>query len=292
MKAWKAIILDLLEVAEMNKLLRSNFARLWKNKLFWLCMGTMLVYSIVYMLNGCRQATMDLSEYQYGLDQYYFHFSLLIGFFCTLFSSMFFGTEYSDGTIRNKIIVGHTRADIYMSSLVTTFIATLLIMTAWLVGALIAVPTLGFWKMGILHLLEYLLIAVMLVLVFSAICTVVNLLSSNKAVTVVISMLLFLGLLLFANIIYNSLSQPEMVSGVQLTVDGLEMTEPTPNPQYVTGLKRKIYDFIVDFLPTGQAVRMWLLEISNPIRMLVSSAFITVLTTVCGIVAFKRKNIK
>lgn len=292
MKVWKAIISDLLEVLKMNRLLRSNFSRLWKNKLFWLCMGAMLIYSIVYMLNGCRQATMDLSEYQYGLEQYYFDFALSIGFFCTLFSSMFFGTEYSDGTIRNKIIVGHTRTNIYMSSLVVTFTATLLIMSAWLVGAFVAVPVLGFWKMGVMHLLEHLLIAVMLVLVFSAICTVVNTLSSNKAVTVVISILLFLGLLIFASMIYYGLSEPEMTSGVQLTANGLEMTEPTPNPKYVTGLTRKIYDFLVDFLPTGQGLRMWQLEISNPIRMIVSSALITILTTVGGIFAFKRKNIK
>ncbi len=276
----------------MNKLLRSNFSRLWKNKLFWLCMGAMLVYSIVYMLNGCRQAVMDMTEYEYGLEQYYFHFALSIGFFCTLFGSMFFGTEYSDGTIRNKMIVGHTRTDIYMSSLVTTFIATLLMMSAWLVGALIGVPALGFWKMGVLHLLEYLLIAVMLVLAFSAICTVVNILSSNKAVTVVISILLFLGFLIFASMVYSRLSEPEMASGVVLTANGFEMAKPTPNPQYVTGLTRKIYDFLVDFLPTGQGLRLWQLEIRNPIRMLVSSAFITVLTTAGGIFAFKRKNIK
>lgn len=276
----------------MNKLLRSNFSRLWKNKLFWLCMGAMLVYSIVYMLNGCRQAVMDMTEYEYGLEQYYFHFALSIGFFCTLFGSMFFGTEYSDGTIRNKMIVGHTRTDIYMSSLATTFIATLLMMSAWLVGALIGVPALGFWKMGVLHLLEYLLIAVMLVLAFSAICTVVNILSSNKAVTVVISILLFLGFLIFASMIYSRLSEPKMASGVVLTANGFEMAKPTPNPQYVTGLTRKIYDFLVDFLPTGQGLRLWQLEIRNPIRMLVSSAFITVLTTAGGIFAFKRKNIK
>lgn len=276
----------------MNKLLRANYSRLWKNKLFWLCMGAMLVYSILYMLNGCRQATTDMSEYQYSLDQYFFHFAVLIGFFCTLFSSMFFGTEYSDKTIRNKMIVGHTREDIYMSSLIITFTATLLIMSTWLVGALIAVPTLGFWKMGILHLLEYLLIAVMFVLAFSAICTVVNLLSSNKATTVVISILLFLGLAIIANMLDNALSEPEMTSGIQLTVNGLEMAEPTPNPKYVTGLTRKVYDFLVDFLPTGQGLRMWLLEIRSPIRMLVSSVLITILTTVGGILAFKRKNIK
>lgn len=292
MKAWNAIILDLTEVAEMNKLLRSNFSRLWKNKLFWLCMGAMLVYAIVYMLNGCRQATTDMSEYQYGLDQYYFHFALSIGFFCTLFSSMFFGTEYSDGTIRNKIVVGHTRINIYISNLITAFTATLLMMLVWLIGALVGIPTLGIWKMGIPNLLIYLLIAVMFVAAFSAIFTFVNMMSTNKAVTVAISTLLIFGLLIFSSMIYNSLNQPEMTSGVQITANGMEMSEPTPNPNYVSGVTRKIYEFIVDFLPTGQGLKMWQLEISNPVRMLVSSAVITLLTTLGGIFVFKRKNLK
>ena len=132
----------------------------------------------------------------------------------------------------------------------------------------------------------------MLVLAFSAICTVVNMLSSNRAITVVISVLLFLGLFIFASMIYNGLSEPEMTSGVVITANGMEMAEPAPNPNHISGATRKIYDFIVDFLPTGQGLKMWQLEISNPIRMLASSVFITVLTTVGGIFAFKRKNIK
>lgn len=276
----------------MNKLLRSNFSRIWKNIIFWICMGAMFVYAIVYMLNGCRQATMDMSEYQYSIDNYYFHFALLIGFFCTLFSSMFFGTEFSDGTIRNKIIVGHTRENIYLVSLITTFTATLVIMSVWLVSALVAVPTLGFWKIGVFRLFLFLLISVMFVLAYSAIFTVINMLSSNKALTVLISILLFLGLLVFASVIYNSLSEPETVSGVLITQNGLEMAEPSPNPNYITGVKREIYSFIVDFLPTGQGIRLWQLEITNPVRMLASSLFIAVISTAGGLFAFKKKNIK
>ncbi len=276
----------------MNKLLRSYFSRLWKDKLFWLCMGAMLIYAVAFMLNGCRQATVDMSEYQYSIDKYYFHFALSIGLFCSVCSSMFFGTEYNDGTIRNKIIVGHTRTDIYLASLITTFAATLMILSVWLVGALVAVPALGFWKIGVWRLLSYLLIAVMFVLALSAICTVINMLSSGKANTFLVSILLFIGLLLLASMIYNGLSEPEMISGVQITQNGLDMTEPSPNPNYVTGMRREIYDFAVDFLPTGQGLRMWQLEIAHPVRMIVSSLFITVVTTAGGMFAFKKKNIR
>ena len=124
----------------MRKLLSANFSRLFRDKTFWFCMGAMLIYAVVYMLNGVRQATVSLAEYHHTLDDYYFHFALVIGMFCALFCSMFLGTEYSDGAIRNKLVVGHTRAGIYLSGLVVTFAATLFVMAVWLMGALVGVP--------------------------------------------------------------------------------------------------------------------------------------------------------
>lgn len=275
----------------MNKLLSANFMRLKKDKVFWLCMGVMLIYAVVYMLNGCRQATVDMFGYTYSIDKYYFHFATSIGAFCALFGSMFFGTEYSDGTIRNKIIVGHTRTSFYIANLITAFTATLLMMSVWLIGALVAIPALGVWEMGISRLLLYLMIAVMFVSAFSAICTFVNMPSSNKAVTVVASILLFFGLLIFSSMIYNSLSEPAMTINVKIAVDGIDISVPTPNPHYVSGITREVYDFIIDFLPTGQGVKMWQLQINHPVRMLISSVIITLLTTLGGVSVFKRKNL-
>ena len=276
----------------MRKLLSANYSRLWRDKIFWICMGTMLVYSVVYMLNGCRQATVDLTEYNYSIDKYYFHFAMSIGVFCAVFSSMFFGTEYSDGTIRNKVIVGHTKVNIYIASLITTITATLLMVFVWMIGASVAIPILGIWKMGIPNLLVYLLIIIMLAVAFAAICTLINMLSTNKAFTVVISVLLIMGLLIFASMFYNGLCEPEMTSGVQITASGMQISEPTPNPNYVSGAIRKVYEFILDFLPTGQGLTVWQVEVGHPIRMILSSAAITFLTTLSGIFVFKKKNLK
>lgn len=276
----------------MGKLLSANFIRLKKDRVFWLCMGVMLLYSVVYMLNGCRQATGDLSEYHYSIDRYYFHFAVTIGLFCSLFSSLFFGTEYSDGTIRNKIVVGHTRQSVYLANLVTAFGAALCMMLVWLTSSMVAVPVLGVWQMSLSKLLVYLLVGVMLVAAFCAICTFVNMLSVNKAITVAASIFLILILIVLANLIYGSLSEPELSSGVQITANGMEMSEPAPNPNYITGAKREIYDFLMDFLPTGQGLRMWLLEVGHPVRMIVSSFCITIFTTLGGIFLFKRKNLR
>lgn len=276
----------------MRKLLSAHFSHLWRDKTFWLCMGAVLVYALVYMLNGVRQAAGNLTEYNYSLDDYYFHFGVVIGMFCALFCSMFLGTEYSDGTIRNKLIAGHTRVGIYLSNLAVTFVATLLMMAVWLIGALVGVPELGFWEMGILHLLCYLLTAVLFVAAFSSIFTFISMLSGNKAVTVAISILLFLGLLVMASMIYNGLQQPEMASSVEMSMDGIQMGDPQPNPAYVSGAKRAVYEFMLDFLPTGQGILMWQLGIANYVRMMLSSVFFTVVPTVCGIAFFKRKNLK
>ena len=263
----------------MRKLLSANYSRLWRDKIFWICMGTMLVYSVVYMLNGCRQATVDLTEYNYSIDKYYFHFAMSIGVFCAVFSSMFFGTEYSDGTIRNKVIVGHTKVNIYIASLITTITATLLMVFVWMIGASVAIPILGIWEMGIPNLLIYLLIILMLAVALAAICTLINMISANKAFTVVISVLLIMGLLILSSMFYNGLSEPEMISGVQITANGIQMSEPTSNPNYISGEMRKVYEYILDFLPTGQGLTVWQVEVGHSVRMIFSSVAITIPVT-------------
>ena len=163
----------------------------------------------------------------------------------------------------------------------------------WLVAALVGVPALGFWEMGVPHLLGYLLTAVFFVASFSSIFTFISMLSANKTVTVAISIFLFLGLLIMASMMYNGLQQPEMASSVELTMDGgMQMGEQQPNPAYVSGAKRVFYEFMLDFLPTGQGILMWQLQIANYLRMILSSVALTIVPTVCGIVIFRRKNLK
>ena len=151
----------------MRKLLSAGYDRLKRDKVFWAAMVILLLYAVIYMLNGCRQATSKtMSEYNYSLDNYYFHYALLIGMFCSVVTGMFLGPEYSEGTLRNKIIVGHTRLEVYLSNLILSFSASLLLLAMWLIGALVGVPTLGYWKMGV-GVLIYLAISVCYLAAFS-----------------------------------------------------------------------------------------------------------------------------
>ena len=51
-------------------------------------------------------------------------------FFAAVFSSLFLGTEYSNGTLRNKLMIGSGRTSIYLSNLICTVSGGLLITAA------------------------------------------------------------------------------------------------------------------------------------------------------------------
>lgn len=276
----------------MRKLMSANLSRLWKDKLFWICMLIMAVYSVVSMLNGCRQATRDMSEFGYALEHYYFSGMPVIGIFIAVFTGLFLGTEYSDGTMRNKLIVGHTRIQVYLANLATTFIASLLMLAIWFTGGLFGIPTLGVWQMGAAQLLIYISASVLMVAALCAVFTLVCMLSTNKAVTAVLCILILLGILFAASMFYTALCEPEMYSGVMITTNGPEIGEPIPNPNYVSGTKRTVYEFMIDFLPTGQGIQMADLAVAHPVRMLLSSTLIAVMTTLCGAFVFRRKDLK
>lgn len=140
--------------------------------------------------------------------------------------------------------------------------------------------------------LIYLLVSILYLAAFSAIFTAISMLVSHKAMAQMVSVLLFLGLLSFAGKFYGALQQPEFESGILITSEDMSMSDPVPNPAYVTGTMREIYQFLVDFLPTGQCLLMYELKIVHPLRMILSSLFITGAVSFSGLWFFQKKNLK
>lgn len=277
----------------MYNLLTSEWKRLTKDKVFWLCLGVTLAAAIISMLNGCRQAKGMIADgYQISLEDYYYNLAPVIGLLCAVFSSLFLGTEYNDGTIRNKIIAGHTRKEIYLANLCVNLTAGTCFTLAWLTGSMVGIPFLGPWETGIAVFLLFALTAVFFTAAMIGIFTLLGMLCSNKAISAVTALLFFLALLIFASILYNRLCEPELTSSVVLTSQGIQPQEPTPNPNYVSGVTRTVYQFLVDFLPTGQSILLANAELGRPLLSILSSIFITAATTLSGIALFRRKDLK
>lgn len=222
----------------MNKLLSADLYRLKRDKVFWICFLAMLVYTVLAMLSNCQQALQGTTSFEYALDTFYFVYALPLGLLIAVAVSLFLGIEYSDGTIRNKLIVGHTRRDIYLAHFLTNMMCGSLLLLAGLLGGLCGVPLIGTWKMGRMDLV-FLLISITCTAFHASIFTLIGMLCTNKAVSAVLSILLFLGLMMITISLYYRLAEPEVIHGLVITNEGMQMSDPSPNPLYLTGLKER-----------------------------------------------------
>lgn len=274
----------------MTNLLRASFSRLKWDKTFWVCVLTVLACSIGFMILWClenaeRGALTDL-------DEFYFRFSTAMGFFYAMFTCLFLSVEYGEGTIRNKLTVGHTRREVYLSNFITVFAASLCMAAAWLVGGLAGVPFLGFLTIGPAGTALCFVIIVGYTAAFSAIYTFIGMLNDRRSATV-ITIAVWLALLLVSSFFENTLHEPEMITQALVSTDGgIPAAMMEPNPYYISGIQRTIYEFVVDFLPTGQSSSMQNINIGHPVRMLLSSAGITAAFTFGGLKLFQRKDLK
>lgn len=108
----------------MIKLLRGDLARLFQSKLFLLCMAG------IFLLSFCAAIVMhvDPSYQNMPTDRMMYSISAsMIAVLLAVIIGRFIGTEFRDGTIRNKLSVGHSRVSLYISELLTCIIASLMI---------------------------------------------------------------------------------------------------------------------------------------------------------------------
>ena len=104
----------------MNKLFRAGLYRLRKNKGAYACVIIPPIYSVCLMFSQYMQ--MKESGANYLLDPFLFHFLLVMGVLLSVFVSLYVGTEYHDGTLRNKLISGSSRNAVYGSNLWISFL--------------------------------------------------------------------------------------------------------------------------------------------------------------------------
>lgn len=275
----------------MRKLLSAGFMRLRKVKVFWVVLLFMMGLGLFIVVQGC----LDIIRYgEYGMyDDWLFAYVSFVPICCAVFCSSFLGTEYSDGTIRNKLIVGHKRREIYLTNLIVIFVAALFMTGAFLLvycplGALVTLPP----KLTTGAILRYLTVSLFTTAAFVSIFNMIAMLISNKAVSAVVCILFFFVLLLAAVVIYGRLEAPETFVEYFMTIDGVDVSEPKPNPRYLQGIAREIYQFFFDLFPSGQAVQLAGKMVQHPFRMMFCSVGIVIVTNISGIRAFGRKNLR
>ena len=274
----------------MNKLLSAGFIRLRKDKIFWIALIFMFGAGVFFPV--MRYMDMQQSGYINNIDNGFFACALFIGIVMAVFCSLFIRTEYSDGTIRNKVVIGQKRTSIYLSNLIICAIVSVVMCAAFFIVYLcIGIPLLGFFEMDIKSVLLFTLSVFVLAIAFASIFTLISMLNHNKAITAVVCILLAF-LLLFAGAQLNKmLNEPETNMGMAMTENGME-TQELPNPKYLDEDARKVVQFFYDLLPGGQAIQCASGEVVNLTLLPVYSLLIIVLTSSVGLCLFKRKELK
>lgn len=273
----------------MIKLLNAGFTRLRKNKAFWIW----TIFSI------CLASCMTLINYsdmkKFGdvieIGQLMLNYPTMIGIIIAIFTSLFLGVEYSDGAIRNKISIGHRRKNIYLSNLIVSSVVSLFFYAIFLVIIIaIGIPLFGAGTIPISLILMKLLVMTLVIIAYSSVFTFVALICSNKTIISITTILLAFGMTFFSTYCYTMLTAPETISEAVME-NGETKIEEVPNPKYPSPEKRKMYQTLLDIIPSGQTLQMQERD-SNLEILLVYSLGILVIFTGSGLILFKKKELK
>lgn len=274
----------------MNNLLHAGFARLKKKKAVWIGILVLIVYEA-----GCT-----LLDYQSALkydarvplDEVLFIMMAVLGVVLSVFCSLFVGTEYSDGTMRNKIAVGHKRSGIYLSNFLlcaAAGVAAFLLSLA--AGLAVGGPLLEPAKAAPQTIAWFVFTGVFVSISYAAVFNLIAMTVTSKAHSAMICILTAFAFLGAAYYLYMMLSQPEMLEQYKI-INGETFFETVKNPHYVTGVKRSVYEFLMEFLPGGQCVLIMEGAAAHPLRMAAYSAVIAAAANAAGLWVFRRKDLK
>ena len=260
----------------MNKLLTSNFWRLRKNFIFWLSLVCALVGPLYTVLNNWYYKCLwdmsiqaDAAFLLSGAD-YFFMVALAVVI------SLFLGTEFSDNTIRNKLIAGHTRVSLFLSNLLTSIVVAVIMYLVSVAASCIGIPLLDKLELPIDKLILQMGCAVVSVSVIATFICTVTMVIGNRVVSAIVSMLSVIGMQLIPPVLWANVDY--------YTENGLLHT-----------YQAKIDVFMYDWLPTCQIYRLTseITDIPKNIYLfpMYSAILILVIGTI-GVIIFRKKNLK
>lgn len=278
----------------MSNLMSAVFFRLKRDRVFWCCFAGLFCLSAALMTVDVRQCRVMAAEgYTMDLAGALFQLSLAVEVCIAVFTGLYLGTDHGEGALRNRLMVGHSREQVYLAGLGAALTGTVAFTGSWLGGSgAVALLNREFWHMGAWQAASYILIAIVSAMALASILTMAGMLLEKKSTSAVVSILLVLGMLLAATWLFSRLQEPEMESGLIITATGMEWGTPTPNPLFVGGTLRQVFELLLDILPAGQVVLLSNMAVARPALNLAASAAVLLVTTLTGIALFRRKDLK
>ena len=207
------------------------------------------------------------------------------------FLSVYLGTEFSEGTIRNKLVTGRSKTAVYLSNLLACMMASVLLAVLYLalVGAA-AAPTGLPLKMPAGQLLPLVCCGLLALSASASLVTMAAMLIRNETKTVIVT----LSAAIFAMFLISFLTARlgELEFTVVYDELGRDAAGMIPNPGYLQPIPRAVCRFLIDLLPTGQCLQISARSVEQFWRMPLLSLSAIAASTCAGLLLFRRKDLK
>lgn len=222
----------------MSRLFSANMMRLRQSWIFLLEEIFMVGYAIfVYANAGINVARGEVVQ---NWNIYFYNVLLVSGIAMALFVSVFLNAEYNDGTVRNKVMVGHRRRDIYLVNLITCLLAGLIMcLTYYVVGIIFGYLFVGREVMRIQDIGAGLIGSILIFLVYTAIFVLVEMLDKNKTRSIEINLIGAVLILAVGIICFGSLMGHPDTAGFMWHVIGVLF--PSVLVMYIAGAESVSY---------------------------------------------------
>ena len=191
----------------MANLLSANFYRLFRSKVFYVGILAAVVVEVYSLLTGYQSTLLE----GLGLENKFFLYPILLVIEMPAFCGLFFGAEYSGGTLRSKLIAGIPRWKLYAANLVTGAVVSLAFSaTAIVTGLALGFLLIGGFQLETGILAGYFLCSLAVGVASAAFAAMVALLVPNRAIGLVIGVLVAFSLLFVGQYLVQGLAQPEL----------------------------------------------------------------------------------
>ena len=240
----------------MIKLLNAGFTRLRKSKLFIIFVIFIVGLSAVLIYNNYsnieKYKNQDKNIYQLVLN-----YSQIAGFIVAIFTCLYLGTEYSEGGIRNKVIIGHKRTKIYLSNLIIVAGFNIILYFLFVVISLtVGTPLLSKADAVIKEFPKYLIYIFLLIIAYSSIATFLVMTISNSTIVILTIMIVTFGSFVFGFYSRNEAQKIKNPYYVYQDENGELITEVIDDEynSYPGDFLVNLHDKLLKINPIGQAL--------------------------------------
>lgn len=258
----------------MNNLLRADFYRMYRKRKLWICVLSMLAVSAAMIV--MQYTAMD---YKVSLDRVIFLPMTFYGLAIGALTSFYIGDDFCDGVIRNKLIGGNSRSAVYFSNLFvccSAALAVYLLTTAFTFGVGVFFFQCNVSQQEFLHCF---LPGLLTCMAFTGIFGMISMLCAERTVSVMVCMALAFVMLFLCLHTNQIVIQQPMKNGM-------------PNPHYVGGMKRAVYEILHDLNPYGQTAQLSSMECFSAVRWICMDLIWIFVSLGPGSRLFAKKDLK